>query len=349
MRVSLSLLAIISANGSGDAVDKVRLSLESSSAGWFRLVKYAGYAVAIGCAMEAPETFITIKRWWLLRFRDIDKEETKEDRKHWAASLAAVGLIIIVLGIVLETFGEGKVSDVDALIRAHESDKITTAEEDAASATRDAGTAKSSAKDAAKASTTAQVASSNAVVLASGARREADSFEKDIVSAKKLAADAEAHLADALERANNAVKESIRLNAVLGGWKLDEAAKKRFAEHVGKFPGTQFDLAINPAEATFMEQLDALLTSPPVGWVRLPPKEANGATAAILIDGNASIIFSSGILLEVDQDQADSLKPALIALGNALHGELDLKTVPLHLVPPGSWGNRIHIIIGKRE
>jgi hypothetical protein len=54
-RVSFSLLAIISANGSGEVVDKVRLALESSSAGWFRLVKYAGYAVAIGCAMEALE------------------------------------------------------------------------------------------------------------------------------------------------------------------------------------------------------------------------------------------------------------------------------------------------------
>jgi hypothetical protein len=80
--VSLSLLAIISANGSGDVVDKVRLSLEASSAGWFRLVKYAGYAVAIGCAMEAPETLVIIKRWWLLTFRDEEKEETKEDKKR---------------------------------------------------------------------------------------------------------------------------------------------------------------------------------------------------------------------------------------------------------------------------
>jgi len=146
-----------------------------------------------------------------------------------------------------------------------------------------------------------------------------------------------------------ATKEAALANAKLGGWKLDEAAKRRFAAQVKKFPGTPFDLAVNPVEAPFMEDLDALLTSPSVGWVRQPPRHANGADLAILIDGKASIILSSGIVLEVDQDQVASLKPALEALGTALHEELDLKKVTLHLVPPGSWGRRIHIIIGKRQ
>jgi predicted RNA-binding protein associated with RNAse of E/G family len=91
--------------------------------------------------MEAPETFILIRRWWLLRFRDIEREETKEDERSWIVPLAALGLLIIVVGIVAETYCEGKVSDVDALLRAHESDKITAAENEAASATRQAGTA----------------------------------------------------------------------------------------------------------------------------------------------------------------------------------------------------------------
>jgi hypothetical protein len=145
-----------------------------------------------------------------------------------------------------------------------------------------------------------------------------------------------------------AAKEAALANAKLGGWKLDQAAKIRFAGQVNKFPGTPFDLAVNPVEAPFMEELDALLTSPSVGWVRLPPKPDN-TLMAILIDGKASIILSSGIVLEVDQDQLASLKPAVIALGTALHKELDLKKVTFHLVPPGSWGRRIHIIIGRRE
>lgn len=56
--VSVSLASWRLSNASPDAVDKARLALEASSASWFRGVKYSGYAVAIGCAMEAPEAFI---------------------------------------------------------------------------------------------------------------------------------------------------------------------------------------------------------------------------------------------------------------------------------------------------
>jgi hypothetical protein len=122
-------------------VDTVRLALEADSAFWFGLVKDSGYAVAIGCLLEAPETFVTIKRWWRLRSRGEDHEETREDRGSPIIPIAAVGLIIIVIGIVAETYFEGKVSDVDALLRAHESDKITAAENEAAVATKNAGSA----------------------------------------------------------------------------------------------------------------------------------------------------------------------------------------------------------------
>lgn len=132
--MSLSLLSMILSNGSTSAVDTVRLSLEADSAFWFRLVKYSGYAVAAGCLLEGPETFVTIKRWWLLRFRDIEREETKEDKKSWIVPCGAVGLIVIVLGIVAETYFEGKVSDADARIREHESQVVSAAEADAASA-----------------------------------------------------------------------------------------------------------------------------------------------------------------------------------------------------------------------
>jgi len=132
--VSLFLLSMISSNGPATALDAVRLSLEANSAFWFRLVKIAGYAVAFGCVLEAPETFLIIKRWWLLRFRDVEREETKADKKSWIVPLAAAGLIIIVVGIVLETYFEGKVSDADAEIREHESQVVSTAESDAAKA-----------------------------------------------------------------------------------------------------------------------------------------------------------------------------------------------------------------------
>ena len=154
--MSLSLVSLIFSNGPSVAVDTVRLSLESDSAFWFRLVKYSGYAVAFGCLLEAPETVVIIKRWLLLRFKDHEYEETKEDRKSWFIPLAAIGLIIIVVGIVAETYFEGRVSDVDADLRAHESDKITAAENEAAAATKQAGSAAASAIAANKAAGEAQ-------------------------------------------------------------------------------------------------------------------------------------------------------------------------------------------------
>jgi hypothetical protein len=91
--------------------------------------------VALGCALEAPETFVIFKRWWLLRFRN---DEREEDKRSWIIPLAAVGLIVIVAGICVETYAEGKVSDIDAQLRGHESDKITAAESDVADATKKA-------------------------------------------------------------------------------------------------------------------------------------------------------------------------------------------------------------------
>ena len=49
-------------------------------------------------------------------------------------------------------------------------------------------------------SATRRRSAASARTLATGAREEADSFERDIVSAKHQAADAQSHLADALER-----------------------------------------------------------------------------------------------------------------------------------------------------
>jgi hypothetical protein len=189
--VSLSLLAIILSNAVPDSMDSVRIELETRSAFWFGLVKYSGYAVAIGCAMEAPETIILIKRWWLLRFRDEDREETREEKKRWIVPLAATGLLIIVVGIVLETYFEGKVSDVDAELRAHESDKITAAEKEAASATRQAGSAadnaqaaQNSADDAGDSAAEAEADAKDAKGQADAVGEKADDLDRQLASAR---------------------------------------------------------------------------------------------------------------------------------------------------------------------
>jgi hypothetical protein len=268
--VSLSLLSLILSNGPTEAVDTARLSLEANSAFWFRLVKYSGYAVALGCVLEAPETFVTIKRWWLLRFKGEEHEETEKEKRSWIIPLAAIGLIMIVLGIVAETYFEGKVSNVDSDIRTHESDKITAAEGDAASAIRDAGTAKSSAKDAASASTIAQDASSTAVVLASGARKEADSLESEISSAKKQAADAVSRLADAEQRLADSTQREAAAEAKLASIKTPRSLikSKELIETLKRLEGTEYTLNVfqDDESIQFTKSVDEVLRE--AGWIR---------------------------------------------------------------------------------
>jgi len=154
---------MIASNGS---VDSVRLSLEASSACWFSVVKYAGYAVAAGCALEAPETYVILKRWWLLRFRDVDRPETIEEKRSWIVPLAAAGLFFIVVGIIVETYAEGKVSDIDAQLREHESDKISAAESDATTAN---DSAKAAADNAGRAQGSADAANQELVKVRANA------------------------------------------------------------------------------------------------------------------------------------------------------------------------------------
>ena len=279
-----SLLEMISSNGSPDASDKIRLSLEASSAGWFKLVQWAGYAVGLGCAMDAPETFLVIRRWWFLKFKDIDHEETKADRKSWPTPLAAVGLIVIVIGIVLETFGESKVSDVDALLRTHESEKLSAAEQEAASATRDAGTARNSAITAATASSGAKTSSDNAaaaavkaisasgdaITTASEARKEADSYARDIAAAKQEAANAVSHLAEAEKRLAESTEREASEEAKLAAIKTPRSLinTKELLATLKPLKGTEYTLNVfqDDESVQFTKSVDEVLRE--AGWVR---------------------------------------------------------------------------------
>ncbi|QNI31758.1 hypothetical protein H7849_22365 [Alloacidobacterium dinghuense] len=273
--MSLFLSWLISSNDPIRAVDTVRLSLESCSAHWFAWVKYAGYAVALGCAMEAPETFVIIKRWCLLRFRDEDREENREERTSWFVPIAAIGLLIIVAGIVVETYAESKVSDNDALLRAHESDKITAAEGEAAAAVKQAGSAATSAKTAHDESDAAKTSSDDALKIAGGARREADTFERDIKSAKESSADAnnkaaeaESHLASAYQAAAIAQAEVNRLKSPRSLVNID-----KIIAALRDFKGTEYALGTSSdvEQIELTKELAAVLDK--AGWVRKQPQQ----------------------------------------------------------------------------
>jgi len=313
--------------------DAARADLEGMRDWYATCIFWSTLAVVVGCAMEVPEVMHEL---WPKLF------PARFDRRIKVVS--SIGLLFVVLGVGGELGFEHWRSGYEGLLQTFDNVLLTNAELHAASAQQAAGDARDSANEAAYASSLAKGSAANAVNLATSARKEADTFEKDIVSAKQQAADAESHLADALQRAASAEKEAALANEKLGGWKLSDETQKRLVKKLKPFAGTRFDLAVNPSEAPFMEVLDKLLVS--AGWVEMPPKPDN-TLMAILIDGKATIVLSAGIVIEVDDNRKDSLEQGFLAFGNGMGEE----GIPIggHRVPAGSWGDRIHIIIGKRQ
>ena len=274
------------------AVNAVRVGLETRSAWWFALVQFAGYAVALGCAMEIPETFLILRRWFKVRFRDLELEETIEDKKSWIVPLAAVGLIFIVVGIVVETFAEAKVSSIEGSIRTFESTQITTAEKDAASAVKGAGTAKDSAIVAGTAAANARFQaeqagkqSEHAGNLANAARQQADGFAKSIEAAKLQAADAVSRLADAVARLAEATRKEAAAEASLAAIKTPRTLIKapELIAALKMYKGSEYQVTVfEDEEATGLAQsIVAALDS--AGWVRKQP-EQNFYTPGITMD-----------------------------------------------------------------
>ena len=148
--MSPSLFLAIASNGSAlPPVDTVRLSLVASSAFWFRLVLISGFAVALGCAMEVPETIAIFKRWKAARF---EGQILEDDPKHWRIPLAAFGLLIVILGVGAETIFESLDSNAETAVRTHDElvlgntiVKAGTAKNSADAATADATAAQGSA------------------------------------------------------------------------------------------------------------------------------------------------------------------------------------------------------------
>jgi hypothetical protein len=131
-------------------------------------------------------------------------------RKH----IGTWSTIVLILALSVGLKCLIKTNELSGSVIGSLGDKAEESDKKAQTAIVDSSTALFQAKDAlAEASAAenslgkaeddanqAQAAASNALSLARGVRQEADSFEKDIVSAKTQAAEAESHLADALQR-----------------------------------------------------------------------------------------------------------------------------------------------------
>lgn len=80
--------------------------------------------MAFGCLLEIWETAVSIRNW--LRARK--GLELNENPKSWAIPIAAIGLLLVIGGVVAEVAYEGLSSNADAKLRSHESEVLSTAE-----------------------------------------------------------------------------------------------------------------------------------------------------------------------------------------------------------------------------
>jgi hypothetical protein len=101
--------------------DPIRFSLERKSAEWFTWLVVSGGVVALGCILEVWETYVSLLGW---RRKRKDRPHNDNPRS-WRVPMAAVGLLLVIVGVVGETVFEVLVSNADAAIRTHESDVLS--------------------------------------------------------------------------------------------------------------------------------------------------------------------------------------------------------------------------------
>jgi hypothetical protein len=128
------------------AIDPIRVRLEAESAEWFRGVWISGIVVAIGCGLETWEVALDLGNWW----RHRKKRDLLGDAPgSWRYPMAALGLFLVVGGIVGETVFEVLDANIESQIREHGSDITSDAETKAAEANKAAGEATDRATKAA--------------------------------------------------------------------------------------------------------------------------------------------------------------------------------------------------------
>jgi hypothetical protein len=165
------------------------------------------------------------------------------------------------------------------------------------------------------------------------ASAKAEAFRLDIAKANESAA--QAHRAAEQER-----MARLRLEEILGGWRLSTEARVRLVDKLKPFSGTRFRLFVNPDESPFLNTFDSILAS--AGWTRENPSEP------IVLSGKASIIYLSGLFVEVNSDFPPTVGLAIHALVQGLQDEG--VTMKLNLVQPGQVeSNVLRIVIGRRE
>lgn len=304
----------------------MRADLNSWSSLWFWALVASTVLVVIGIIGEAPEvleavgfgdkTISRIRRFWYIRVRRVEfggwerlcPELIDSNPRHrkWIAKVALVSWVLIAVGVAGEGFAEYFVNDAESEIKAFDNAELIETQSSANSAAAASSLAFSFSDKSEK-------ASSNALVLATGARKEADSFEGDIRVAKTQAAEAESHLADALQRAANAEAELHRL-------KLSRSLvrSENLIAALKPFSGTEYRFNVFADDESIQFTKAVALALHAAGWIRKQP------TSAALGIPTLEVFFDQGVAEHV---------PTCIETGVSLHAYAKESLATLRVIP----------------
>jgi hypothetical protein len=333
--------------------DLIRAGFEAYRSSCFNWLLAATGLVVVGLVFEGPELWhdiTTIVRQWRFK-RSFHFSLPESHAPNWAKLAAFVGWLFIVVGVAGEYVADSFVSKADGYVQTFDEILLTQAQRGAVVAKERATAAyeRASENERETANTLKQVEQERAdaaksLAAAETARKEAKGFSLRIAQANERAATAERDAAQANRIAEQERLARIRIEDTLSGWKLDGTAQAHILEKITSFPGTPFDLAVNPSEYGFMEIMDGILGS--AKWARQTPK-ADNPLFMLLIDGKASMWLGSGVHIEFTLAKYKEFGAPADALLKALQAE----GIPAeeHAVKEGAEPNAIHIVIGKRE
>jgi len=290
-----------------EALDSRVDSLHRSLAAWTLLV-------AVGLILEYAPDLVKL----------CGKKQLEEHPWLWMRVYAFAGPILVTAGVAGELFVGAEFGLAEVRLRAFEN--LTNEQ------------FRKTASEANRLALAAEANLAGALANAESAKATAKGFESKI-------ADADARAAEARQMAEEERLARVRIEERLGGWRLDTQARQRLVEKLKPYAGTPFDLAVNPAEALFLDTLDGILGS--AKWVRKIPKAPDGENISILLSNKAGINFSSGLTIEVAKNQWKEFGAAFTALVRGLNFE----GIPAHgnVFLVGSNTEAIHIIIGNRQ
>lgn len=306
--------------------DLIRSDLEKFAGHWFWALLGFTLLVALGLMFEFPEIWHDT----IGALKEMCRCPTvKRKLSPWSKLAGTFGWILIIAGVVGEGVAEGFLFKADGLVVKFDEILLADTTKSAGAARKSAIKAADAAKIAKDQSDAAVQSSLNALGLAKGARKEVHSFEADIVSAKKLAADAESHLADALQQAANAEEELTRIKTPRSLIHVDElvAALKPFS-------GSEYTLNVfmDDESIQFTKAVAGALGA--AGWVRKQPAGIDLGIPTV------TIVFGQG---------ASENVPACLDTGISLHAHAKESVAVLQSRPLQSLPKTIQAALALRS